>query len=215
MPALNDPQHEAFALHVAEGKSKRDAAVAAGYSEKSASTIGGRLSKKVEISRRIEELQAQVATAVVEKVSITVDRLLEEYAKLAFLDIRKAFDSKGCLLPLHEMDDATAAAIAAIEVEEQFRYGGRRNPVVTDDPEEQAKLEEIRRREAIGRILKFKLIDKKGALDSLAKHLGMFRQKVDVDHRLVGPPPKIHVHFVRRKPGEAPTAEPERPGESG
>ena len=199
MPALNDPQHEAFALHVAEGKSKRDAAVAAGYSEKSASTIGGRLSKKVEISRRIEELQAQVATAVVEKVSITVDRLLEEYAKLAFLDIRKAFDSKGCLLPIHELDEETAAAIARIEVEELFLGGRRRRRSALEAEEEQADDQVIRQREAIGRLIKFKLIDKRGALDSLAKHLGMFREKVDVNHRLEGPPPKIHVHFVARK----------------
>lgn len=201
MSALNDPQHEAFARYVAEGKSKRDAAIAAGYSEKSASTIGGRLSKKVEISRRIEELQSKVATAVVEKMSITIDRLLEEYGKLAFLDIRKAFDSKGRLLPIHELNEETAAAIAGIEVEELF-VGGRRRRRSVEGDEEEAQDDALRQRESIGRLIKIKLTDKKGALDSLAKHLGMFREKVDVNHRLEGPPPKIHVHFVARKRAE-------------
>ena len=43
--------------------------------------------------------------------SAEVDRVLTEYAKLAFLDIRKAFDEDGNLKPIHELDDDTAAAI--------------------------------------------------------------------------------------------------------
>lgn len=46
MPSLNDPKHEAFVRFVAQGKSKRDAAVAAGYQAKFASSQGSRLSKR-------------------------------------------------------------------------------------------------------------------------------------------------------------------------
>ena len=48
---------------------------------------------------------------------VTADRVIAELAKLAFLDIRKAFDEEGKLKPIHEIDDDTAAAIAGLEVE--------------------------------------------------------------------------------------------------
>lgn len=70
---LPNPRHEAFAKFVAQGKSKREAAIAAGYSESSASTVGGNLWKKVDINRRIGELSAQVAEAFVEKTTQLMD----------------------------------------------------------------------------------------------------------------------------------------------
>jgi hypothetical protein len=70
---LSNPRHEAFAKFVTQGKSKRDAAIAAGYSESSASTVGGNLWKKVDINRRIGELSAQVTEAFVEKTTQLVD----------------------------------------------------------------------------------------------------------------------------------------------
>ena len=157
---LADPKHEAFALQIAQGRSKREAAIAAGFSEKSASTMGGRLSKKVEISRRIVELQSKVETATIAKVAITIDRVVAEYGKLAFLDIRQAFDSEGRLLPIREIDDDTAAAIAGIEVEDRTSGSGEAISAI--------------------RLHKIKLNDKKGALDSLAKYLGMFKERVEL-----------------------------------
>ena len=163
MPALADPQHEAFALHVAQGLSKRDAAVAAGYSEKSASTIGGRLAKKVEIAGRIDELQSKVEVATVEKAAVTVDRVLAEYSKLAFFDISKALGPDGRFLPMEEIDEETRALMAGLAPKDVYR-------------------------------------NKRFALEGLAKHLGLFREQVDVTTRTEGPPPQIHVHFVT--PGE-------------
>jgi hypothetical protein len=62
---VDDPKQEAFARFVAQGKTKRDAAVAAGYSPKSASAIGSRLSKIVKISQRIQQLQTRVSEKLV------------------------------------------------------------------------------------------------------------------------------------------------------
>lgn len=66
---LTDPRHESFCRLVASGKSKRDAAVEAGFEPKDASNRGYRLAKKAEISRRIDELQSKVAEKVVETVA--------------------------------------------------------------------------------------------------------------------------------------------------
>jgi phage terminase small subunit len=70
---LSDPKQEAFARFVAQGKSKRHAAIAAGYSQKDASTRGYRLSKKAEIGLRMEELQAQAADKAIENATLLVD----------------------------------------------------------------------------------------------------------------------------------------------
>jgi phage terminase small subunit len=58
---LSNPQHEAFARYVAEGKSHREAAISAGFSKKSASSQGSQLAKRLNIAKRIAFLQGQVA----------------------------------------------------------------------------------------------------------------------------------------------------------
>lgn len=68
MPPLDDPKQEAFARFVAQGKSKRDAAVAAGYQAKFASSQGSRLSKNVNVGQRIDELQEKIAEKTIKSV---------------------------------------------------------------------------------------------------------------------------------------------------
>jgi phage terminase small subunit len=92
---------------------------------------------------------------------VTVDRVVSEYGKIAFLDIRKAFTEDGDLKAIVALDDDTAAAVAGVEFEEVFEQDGRK-------------------RVHVGRIHKIKLSDKKGALDSLAKFLGMFTDKLEL-----------------------------------
>jgi phage terminase small subunit len=93
--------------------------------------------------------------------SVTIDRVVAEYVKLAFLDIRKVFDEDGNLKPIHEMDDDTAAAISGLEVEKVI------SKIVGEDLQSHTH--------------KIKLSDKKGALDSLAKYLGMFNDGVTLN----------------------------------
>ena len=110
---------------------------------------------------------------------VTVDRVLAEYAKIGFLDIRKAFDEDGNLKPIHELDDDTAAAIAGLEVEVR-----RSSDEPDDELEGQAHGGALKRQHgATARLHKIKLIDKKGALDSMAKHLGMFIDRSEVTLR--------------------------------
>jgi len=84
------------------------AAIRAGYSENTASETGYENLRKPQIAGRIAELKAERQ----ERVQITQDRVLLEYSRLAFLDVRKLYDENGRLLPITELDDDTAAAIA-------------------------------------------------------------------------------------------------------
>lgn len=100
--------------------------------------------------------------SVAASVKATVDRVLLEYSHIAFLDIRQAFTADGNLKPIAEWPDGLARSISGIEVEEVFTGVGPARVVS-------------------GRIHKMKICSKVSALDSVAKHLGMFVAQ----HRMV------------------------------
>jgi phage terminase small subunit len=91
---------------------------------------------------------------------ITVDRIFAEYSKLGFQDIRKAFNENVSMKPLHEIDGDTSAAIAGFEIEETYLGTG-------DD------------RRVIARVKKVKLSERRAALDSMAKCMGLFVDRVE------------------------------------
>ncbi len=140
------------------------AAIRAGYSEESARSIGCENLTKPDIQSAIAESRAMLSIAA----QVTQERVLREYAKLAFLDIRKAFDDEGNLRPIHELDDDTAAAISGIEID------------VKSTEVDGTTLNS-------SRIHKLKLSDKKAALDSIGRHLGMFTDKTEISGPDGGP----------------------------
>lgn len=112
---------------------------------------------------------ANIQTYVAEKIKerekrteITQDRVLNELAKIAFLDIRKIYNETGGLKNIQDIDDSTAGAITSIESVEEFDGYG-------ED------------REQIGYNKKIKMLDKTKALELIGRHLGMFKDKVEVD----------------------------------
>lgn len=135
------------------------AAIRAGYSKKTAKDIGCQNLAKLYIAKRIQDLMQERS----ERVQITQDRVLQEYARLAFLDVRKLYNENGDLLHVTDLDDDTAAAISGLEI---AREGGYKNKADED--------------EAPTYIHKYKLSDKRGALSDVARHLGMFSDKLDI-----------------------------------
>ena len=151
--ALNDKQSR-FVDEYLKDLNATQAAIRSGYSQKTAGQIGDRLLKKVEVKELLEKRMKDRE----KRTEITQDRVLQEYARLAFFDPRKLFDATGRPLSINELDDDTAAVIAGLDV-------------VNVGNEELGE----------GEVLKLKLADKKGALDSVARHLGMFNDKLDVN----------------------------------
>lgn len=121
------------------------AAREAGYSTDSARAIAAENLTKPHITARILELRAEMG----KQFNITRERIAQEYARIAFGDIRKIFKEDGSLLLPFEWDDDTAAAIAGIDTDE----------LKTDGL-------------PIGVTRKVKLSDKRAALDSLVKLMG-------------------------------------------
>ena len=149
---LNEKQ-ERFAQEFIIDRCAAKAAIRAGYSEKTARSIGSRLLTKVDIIARIDILRAEVE----KKTEITQERVLKEYGRLAFFDIRKLYDENGNLIHITELDDDTAGAVTGIEIAREG-FGKK-----TED-------------EAPTYIHKYKFADKTKALDSIARHLGMFEK---------------------------------------
>jgi phage terminase small subunit len=116
------------------------------------------------IKGRIDELRKPA----IEAAQITVERVLKEYARLAFFDPRKLFNEDGTPKAITDLDDDTAAAVAGLEVIEQYSGEGKN-------------------RVFVGYLKKYKLADKKGSLDSIGKHLGMFVERTELTGKDGGP----------------------------
>ena len=111
------PKQEAFCQKYIELGNATEAYYAAYDAKGSKPVTANRRAKDLldngKIAARVRELQAIHQ----KRHEVTVDRVVKEFARLAFLDVRKIFDAEGNLRPIHELDDDTAAAIAGLEVE--------------------------------------------------------------------------------------------------
>lgn len=112
-------QQERFAQEVASGKSQAEAyRIAYPKSQQwSAQAVANQAFKMMghpDIPPRIDALRAEIAKdAKVETV-----RVVKELACVALSDVRKLFRDDGSLKLPHELDDATAAAVASVELNE-------------------------------------------------------------------------------------------------
>ena len=121
-----------------------------------------KLLKHREIATRLDQLRADA----LRRHQITVDRILAEYSKLAFANMKSYMrvNADGLAeVDLSKLDDDQAAAIQELKVD-------RLRTIGTEDSEKQAYVERVT----------FKLADKRSALDSLSKCLGMFIDKHEV-----------------------------------
>ena len=129
------------------------AAIRAGYSEKTAMEQGYQLLHKTSVSGFIQERQKELQ----EETRITQKKVLEEYAKIAFSDIRQLFDGNNRLLEIKDIPDGIASCLSSVEVDEIFGQS-------------------MEGKVQIGETKKVKVWNKINALDSLARHFGMFEK---------------------------------------
>ena len=149
------PQREAFAVGLAKGLSQ-----AAAYREAfpasmkwTAPTVwshASELASNGDVRARVAQLR-EMATAAHD---VSVERIVEELARLAFFDARKLFGVDGELLPLSDLDPATVAAVAGFEVREEKDSRGK----------------------VIGHVKKVKLAERGANVERLARLLGHFEK---------------------------------------
>lgn len=103
----------------------------------------------------VQEYISMKQKEIEKRTEVTQDMVINELAKIAFLDIRKLYNDYGGLKNIQDIDEDTARAISSLESLEEFGGYG-------ED------------REQIGITRKVKLLDKTKALELLGKHLGLF-----------------------------------------
>ena len=121
------------------------AAIRAGYSPRSARQIGSDLLTKHDIQQEMQ----RIANKAVDKTEVSVERIVKEYADIAFSDFGKLYDENGNLLELDQIDKGTASALKYYAVKSSKSKGKSRE------------------------VTKIVFHDKISALDVLAKYLNL------------------------------------------
>ena len=154
------PKQTRFVAEYLADNNATQAAIRAGYSEKSAKVIGCENLTKPDIAAAI----AAGTKKTLDTLEVTKERVLEELARLAFGDLRGLVDEDGNLKPLNLLDDDAARMVSSIEV--------LRQTITTRD--------EVTKAESIHKVRTW---DKLGALNTLAKHLKLLTDKVEIHSR--------------------------------
>jgi phage terminase small subunit len=133
------------------------AAIAAGYSPKTAEVQGYQLLQKTSVSQAI----AGSTQKLLDKYDASAERIVKGLCRIAFLDARQLFRKDGSLKPVTELDEDTQAALQAFDVERLYRHFAKG----------QAK--------EVGTLSKIKLADRIRALELLGKHAKMFTDRIE------------------------------------
>jgi phage terminase small subunit len=115
--------------------------------------------KRPHVQAYLEMRRKQLA----KKVNVQQGDVVQELYNIGFFDPADLFTEDGCLKQITEIPEGARKAISQIDVFTEYDGRGEN-------------------REAIGQTTRIKFVDKKGALDSLARYLGMFKQdQIDTD----------------------------------
>ncbi len=152
------PKQEAFVREYLIDLNATQAATRASYSARTANEQGARLLANVSVrSALTEAMQARA-----ERTEITADRVLKELARIAFFDIRRLYNDDGSMKAPQDLDDEAAAVLAGVDVTEEFDGKGEK-------------------RKLVGYTKKAKVFDKGAALTLAMRHLGMLKDRLEVE----------------------------------
>lgn len=146
------PKQERFVEEYLIDLNATQAAIRAGYSAKTANEQGSRLLANVSVRTCIDEAMAERS----KRTGVNADRVLIELARLGFVNATDVINMDTASIKENANRDDTAA-IASIKVKTIPTEGGG----------------EITERE-------IKLYDKTKNLELIGKHLGMFKDKLEI-----------------------------------
>lgn len=131
------------------------AAIRAGFSAKSAGTMGAQLLEKKQVAAAIQlAMDCRAAS-----VGVTADFVLRELIRIAGLDIADVFDENGQLRPIKDIPENARRAVSGIETDTRYEGKGEDAELVTTR--------------------KLRFWPKDRALELLGKHLKLFTEVVE------------------------------------
>lgn len=149
------PKQERFVAEYLVDLNATQAAIRAGFSEKSATAIGAEYLRKPHIAAAV----AAKKSVQLANVELTATRVLEEMRRLAFSDVGVLFDDKGNLRPVHTLSPEDRSAIAGLEV------------IIKNAEAGDGKTDKVH---------KLKLWDKTRALEMLGRHFKLLTDTINV-----------------------------------
>lgn len=152
------PKQQRFVDEYLVDLNATQAAIRAGYSAKTAAQIGERLLRKVEVQAALSERMKARET----RTEITQDRVLKELSRIAFGTSRDVMTWGPGGVKLRDSGELT---------EDEAAMVSEASEAVT----------------AAGGTLKLKTHDKVKALELLGKHLGMFKERIELTGKDGGP----------------------------
>lgn len=170
LKALRPKQARFVAEYLANGMNATKAAIAAGYSAKTAQEQGSRLLSNVMVAEAV----AAATAKVMDELDYSIERTLREVAKLAYFDPLDLFNDDGTFKILKDIPVNARAVIAGMETEEESFPG------LGGDSEDAEPI--VRPMRVITK--KLKLTDRRGALDMLMRYHSLYRDKSEVKHVL-------------------------------
>jgi phage terminase small subunit len=148
----------------------KQAAIRAGYSPKTAEVQASRLLRNAKVQAALESaIQARS-----KRTELSSDRVVEELARIAFANMHDYWPRPGETIDLHRLDQDRTAAVEEIVIHESVDPSG-----------------------VLHRHIRLKLRDKQRALDSLARHLGIFTDRRgaegSIEHQVMSMTPEERV----------------------
>lgn len=169
MPKPLDAREARFVDEYLIDLDPKRAAIAAGYSPSMAASKAYQWVSDGKAKPHVFEAVQKAMDRRSKRTEITADRVLSELAKIGFADLRKAVTWRANVTGMVEGEDGEQRLAVTNEIQ----------IVDSDklDDDTAAALSEISQTAQGG--LKIKLHDKRGALEAMGRHLGMFRDKVE------------------------------------
>lgn len=139
------PRRQKFVLEYAKDFNGAKSAIRSGYSKKTARSQASRLLSDVNVKAAIQELKAEI----IEQARVTVDRVIEELAAIAFANITDFIDYSNGVYKIHDINQLNRQQKAGLRLF-KVHYGEKSTSISIATQ------------------------DKLRALDILGNYLGMF-----------------------------------------
>lgn len=153
-----NPKEQVFVRELIAHGNGTKAAIAAGWSAKTAAVTSSKLLRKPNIQQELANLRGKLLS----KLEITAERVLHGLAELAFFDPRKMFNEDGSLKRITELDATTVAALSGFNIEKLFQHFGKGLSA------------------EVGTVTKIRFADRGLNLERLGRHFKLFTDKVEV-----------------------------------
>lgn len=131
--------------------------------DETASAAGSRMLGNVKVKEYITQRQEELQ----KETEVTQQKVINELAAIAFFNIKNIYNDDGSLKSMKDIDNKTAKAISSVKILQ--KAGSMKISINPNGKDDEVPIEHIGEQ-----TIEYKTNDKKGALELLGKHLGMF-----------------------------------------